>query len=165
VPDFEIETLLGSGTGTTYLARAADGTLLGVKELGAMPPDETGALDDLRDALLCFQHPNVARTIALDAGDDGVWRLMRAYVPGRAWDRADAGTRRAARPVLEGAIAAIHDAGFAHGNLTAPNIVWGAQGIVMLDAGARLARALAGHGGARIAAAQREDLAQLDALF
>jgi hypothetical protein len=145
VPAFEIETLLGSGTGTTYLARADDGRLLAVKDLGAMPPSAVDAVEALGERLMGIDHPGTARLIALDI-DDGKVRMIREYVPGRAsseWPDRE-GIAAATRDV----VAHLQEHGLVHGNLVPTNIVIGRGGRpIILDVGAALvARLIRGDG-------------------
>lgn len=146
-PDYEIETLLGSGpSGTTYLARAASGALLAVKVLApaARDSDPIAVADALRAALVAFTHPGVARTHAVEVDDEGRVRIVRDYVTGRplaAWsEKADAAARGQAAGAIEAAVAAVHAHGLAHGHLTAENIVVASGGRpVLVDLGAQLA--------------------------
>ena len=167
VPDFEIETLLGSGTGTTYLARAADGSLLTVKRLTG---SGDAALGSLADALHAVDHPHLARTLAIDDDMEGTVSLIRAYVPGIAFERwlagASSAARAEARQALADALARLHSAGLAHGHVTATNIVIGpGSRAKLLDAGARAAMCSARGETPDLDAMRMDDVAQLDVLF
>lgn len=146
-PDYDIETLLGSGSaGTTYLARAVNGALLTVKIVAAAAKeaDPIAVADALRAALVAFDHPGVAHIHAVDVDDEGHLRMVRDYVRGRpltVWsDKADAAMREQALDAIEGALAAVHGHGLAHGHLTAENIVMASGSRpVLVDLGAQLA--------------------------
>lgn len=146
-PDYEIETLLGSGpAGTTYLARGANGALLTVKIVAAAAKDAdpVAVAEALRAALVAFDQPGVARTHAVEVDDDGHLRIVRDYVAGRpltAWsDKADAAGREQALSAIEAALATVHAHGLAHGHLAAQNIVMASGGRpVLVDLGAHLA--------------------------
>lgn len=153
-PDYEIETLLGSGpASTTYLARAADsGNMLVVKIFTRQ--------DGMRDAeavgraigtnLIGFRHPGIALTHAVGVDSDGNLRLVRDYVPGRAlpaWiARGNPSQRRHVFDRVAAALADAHAHGLAHGHLEAPNIIiTAAAQPVIVDFGSRAAlRALQG---------------------
>ena len=167
VPDFDIETLLGSGTGTTYLARATDGALLTVKKLTG---HSDAALDALADALRAVEHPHLARTLAIDDDMEGTVSLIRAYVPGVAFERWIAGAspeaRVEARQAGEDALARLHDAGLAHGHITATNIVFGpGSRAMLLDAGAIQVRNALGSLPFDTAAVRNQDVTALGGLF
>ena len=169
VPDFDIETLLGSGTGTTYLARATDGALLAVKKLGSAP-ERSDALDDLDDALRLVDHPHLARTIAIDVDVDGTVQLIRGYVAGRAFAEwhatATPDARASAREALAAALAHLHEAGLAHGHVTATNIVIGAGSrAILLDAGARPALSAVTRQALDMDGLRRDDIIQLQSVF
>jgi hypothetical protein len=169
VPDFAIETLLGSGTGTTYLARARDGSLLAVKQIGAAG-ERGDALGDLDDALRAADHPHLARTIALDVDDAGTVQLIRAFVPGRAFadwlSSAPEDARATARAAVASALAHLHDAGLAHGHIAAANIVIGAGGrAILMDAGARPALLTIKADSVDFEAMRQDDVERLGDLF
>jgi serine/threonine protein kinase len=153
-PEYEIETLLGSGrSGTTYLAREADtGALLAVKLIPAREdsPDPWKVADAIRDRLIGFQHPSVASTHAVDVDDEGNVRLVRDYVTGKplaGWvAQADAEARGRAWAAIAAAVEALDVARLFHGHIAAPNVVIAAGGRpVLVDLGAHMAlRALHG---------------------
>lgn len=176
-PEYEIETLLGSGrSGTTYLARdTASGALLAVKILLLRDDahDAPAVAGAIRDALTSLQHPAIARTHAVDVDDDGNVRLVRDYVAGKpfaGWSaQADAAARVQAVDTIAGAIGAAHAAGLFHGHVDAANIVMASGGRpVLVDLGAHMAlRALQGvpDAGGDIAAEDRAALAALRTLI
>lgn len=129
-PEYEIETLLGSGrTGTTYLARAiGTGDMLAVKIVNMQDGADAHAIAGrLAADLLAFRHPHVAATHAVDVDADGNLRIVRDYVMGRslpAWaGKAGAAERRRTFERLAAAVAEVHARGLAHGHLDAPNVI------------------------------------------
>lgn len=169
-PEYEVETLLGSGrSGTTYLARDAAGALLAVKILTVRDDaqDAPAVTDALRGALTSLRHPSVAKTHALDVDPEGNVRLVRDYVAGKplaGWmAQADPASRRQAFETIAAALDAVHAAGLFHGHVAAPNVVIGAGARpVLVDVGAGMAlRALQG---AADGDGVEEDRAGLDAL-
>ncbi|MEX2270253.1 MAG: hypothetical protein WD690_02190 [Vicinamibacterales bacterium] len=154
-PEYEIETLLGSGrSGTTYLARALGSAgLLTVKIL--VSRDERDIEDiagALRPDLIRFAHPGVARTHAVDLDAEGNLRIVRDYIRGRplaSWaETAAAAARQQAFDAIAAAVDAVHAGGLVHGNIAAANVIVAAGGRPMLvDLGAHLAlRAIQGAG-------------------
>jgi serine/threonine-protein kinase len=153
-PEYEIETLLGSGrAGTTYVARdSATGALLAVKILTVRDERHDGpsVTNAIRARLTAFQHPGIARTYAVDVDADGNVRLVRDYVSGKSlstWRaRADAASRREVLETIAGALEAVHASGLFHGHVVPSNIIIGPGGKpVLVDLGAHLAlRALQG---------------------
>lgn len=172
-PEYEIETLLGSGPAcTTYLARAADsGNMLVVKIFPRQ--------DGMRDAeavgraigtdLIGFRHPGIAFTHAVGVDSDGNLRLVRDYVPGRAlpaWmARGNPSQRQHVFDRVAAALADAHAHGLAHGHLEASNIVISTDAQpVIVDFGARAAlRALQGLD-TNTARMREEDRSALEAL-
>ena len=153
-PEYEIETLLGSGrAGTTYLARAeGTGSLLAVKIVAVRDArsDPQAIAEAVQRELTPFSHPGVARTYAVDVDDEGNARLVRDYVAGKplsAWvAQADASARELAFDAVASALAAVHSHGLFHGHVAASNIIVAPGGRPMLvDLGAGMVlRALQG---------------------
>lgn len=172
-PEYEIETLLGSGrAGTTYLAREeGGGALLAVKILTLRDDrhDAPAVTDAIRGDLTSFQHPGVARTHAVDVDAEGNARLVRDYITGKpltAWmAHADAASRQQAFDAIASALAAAHAHGLFHGHVAASNIIIASGGRpVLVDLGAHMVlRALQGVSSAAADMA-RDDQAGLDAL-
>lgn len=167
IPEFEIETLIGSGpTGTTYLARAADGAMLAVRKFVTDAPF-TPAIDGLSATLAAFRHPHVAPVYGVQPDEDGM-SLVREFVRGRPFAdwaaTASPGARAAALDALSAAVSALHGAGLPHGHITAANIVIRGTEPVLLDAGAQLAwHALTG-AQSDLEAMRGADLAALESL-
>lgn len=153
-PEYEIETLLGSGrSGTTYLARAeGTGALLAVKILTLRDERHDGpaVTDAIRPVLTSFQHPGIARTHAVDVDEDGNVRLVRDYVAGKplaGWiARADPDRRRQVFDAIAAALSDAHARGLFHGHVAASNVIIGTGGRpILVDLGAHAAlRALQG---------------------
>ena len=166
IPEFEIETLLGSGErGTTYLARGAGGEMLAVRKLADVTLSP--AADDLGAALAAFGHPHVAPVYGLQLEEDGV-SLVRQFVRGRPFAdwaaSASRSAREAAVATLASAVTALHAAGLPHGRITASNIVVRGAGPVLLDAGALIAWLTLTGAPVDIPAMRDADLAALAAL-
>lgn len=171
-PDYEIETLLGEGIGTSYLAReSGTGNLLAVKTLGAAATPETiEALDDLRARLLSFRHPLVAPLLALEVDAEGSVRMIRAFVGGRPLDEwlegATARAKTEARQELDDAIRQMHAAGLAHGHLVGTNILVTANGrFVITDHAARVVAGIVNETQSDPDPLRQDDLARLAALM
>ena len=167
IPEFEIETLMGSGpSATTYVARAAGGAMLAVRKF-VTDALFTQAIDDLSATLAAFRHPNVAPVYGVQPDEDGM-SLVREFIRGRPFaDWAAAASteaRAAAVDTLSAAVSALHDAGLPHGHITATNIVIRGAEPVLLDAGAQLAWLALTGADADLEAMRRADLAALERL-
>ena len=148
-PDYEIETLLGSGpAGTAYLAReVGSGNMLVVKII-AKPDgirDAEAAAFAVGTELIGFRRPGIAVTHSVDLDPDGNLRIVRDYVPGRALSawiaRGNLSERQQVFDRLAAALAEAHAHGLAHGHLEAPNVIItaGSQPVIV-DFGARAAQ-------------------------
>jgi serine/threonine protein kinase len=165
LPDFQIETLLGSGPfGTTYLGRAADGSLLAAKKI-AGEFSLGSRLDEAGARLAACAHACLATFHGLAPDDDGVV-MVRGFVQGRPFREWISGAAAAERghafEQLLGAVDLLHARGLAHGHLAATNIVI-ARGnqVVLLDSGARLVADAVRGRESDVAAMRRNDLLSL----
>jgi len=147
IPAFEIEALLGTGAGTTHLARTGTGSLVAVTTLEApgLSSSAAAALDDLSGRLREFRDRAVAPFHGIEIDGDAV-RLVRDYVRGRAfadWTAsADAEAGDAARAVIAAALEAAHAQDLPHGHLVPANIVITGGRPVLLDLGTQIALAI-----------------------
>lgn len=166
VPAYDVEALLGAGSGTTHLARGSGGAVLAVKTLDArdVAPDVAAALEDLSRRLQEFRHASIAPGHGLEI-ENGAVRLVRDYVRGRAFGdwiaSADPAARDAARAALAGALAAAHAHDLPHGRLIAANIVITGGRPLLLDLGTPLALEILQGRVPDLPALRQDDLARL----
>ncbi|WP_242885493.1 hypothetical protein [Actinomadura litoris] len=140
VGGYRVLARLRDGAGTAYLATTQSGVRLAVRRLPARLADDAGFRSRLRARITAVQRarsPYLAAVFDGHADETGAWvATEHAPGPSLAWAVAEAGAlpvpavRTLARALAE-ALQALHDAGAAHGDLTA-------SAVRLTEAGPRL---------------------------
>ena len=153
--DYRIEAALGGGAnGAVYRATTIDGAEeVAIKRM--LQPDGTARFEVEARLLLGLEHPRVVKVLDHFEDDSGMYCIVMALVRGTdlgrlLWDRGAPGLPVAdviewTRQACE-ALQYTHDQYILHGDVKPQNLIFGADGVVLVDFGA--ATALDASGGA-----------------
>ncbi|MCX5215978.1 PQQ-binding-like beta-propeller repeat protein [Kitasatospora sp. NBC_00240] len=156
-------TLLGrlgsGGAGTDYVGRSASGLIVSVKLIRPDPAEDSGFRQRLRDEVAAARGlPDtfVARVVDADVEGPVPW-VASTLIPGLSLRQAvgtqqhlPESTLRVLAEGLAGALAAVHEAGVAHGSLQPDNVVVAESGPYVVGLGVpRLLEPLLSEGATR----------------
>lgn len=136
--------LRSAGTEVAYLARDGAGDLVTVKTAGAEAGEHTRVRDRLRREAACARRLPAFCTPRLlhDGTDQTPPYLVNEYIKGPSLEQVvdangplSSDAVRSLAVELARALAAVHDAGIIHGNLTPANVVLGKDALHVVDFG------------------------------